>query len=274
MGWAERSREGSHHNRSRIPLLNRPGAVCVVSSDRSSVYPQFAAAVANLQTPPGSTMLWQLAGGSGLALARNAIVQQAVAMGAGWTWLIDDDHPFAPDILTRLLKHEKDLVAPLVLKRRPPHEAVARQLYPVSAGATDAELVAQFRAHRDDPPIRPKGGLIEIGHTGTGGLLVSSEVLARMPRPWFSWDLMSEGAGEDTLFCLRARAAGFQIFCDVDTPMGHWAPCAIWPNLDTATGTITPSFHFDGAASPADVDASQYRPFWAARSRSDAKTAS
>ncbi len=44
MGWAERTKEGQKrvsHRDTRVPLIDRPGIVAVVSGDRTT-YPQFA----------------------------------------------------------------------------------------------------------------------------------------------------------------------------------------------------------------------------------------
>jgi len=34
---------------------------------------------------------------------------------------------------------------------------------------------------------------------------------------------------EDVEFCLRVRRAGFRIAVDLDTPVGHVTPMAVWP---------------------------------------------
>jgi hypothetical protein len=72
-------------------------------------------------------------------------------------------------------------------------------------------------------------GAIEIGIGGTGGMLISSEVLRSLGDPWFEFGKYEDGGGEDTWFCLKARARGFKIYCDVDTAIGHLTTCAIWP---------------------------------------------
>jgi GT2 family glycosyltransferase len=260
MGWAARTSNGASR-RHREPLLNRPGAVCVVSGDRTT-YPQFAYNVATLRTTRGTNLLWQIAGGGGVARARNILVEQALQFGAGWVWFIDDDHVFSPDILGRLLRHDVDIVVPAVLLRQPPHDLVAWQVFPVSPTATDDDLVALSKAHKARPAL-PAGltGLVEVGHAGAAGMLISSEVLEQLEAPWFEWGRFgADGAGEDTWFCLKARRAGFQIFCDLDTPMGHLNTCAVWPQSDVYGG-LEPAFKFDFGNSDSTQ---QIDPFWAA----------
>src|SRR5262245_36252880 len=139
MGWNSRSkqqarelqearariRDGNTPNatRARTPLIARPGAVCVISGDRTT-YPAFAACVSTVQITPGSQLCWRLASGGGIAEARNTVVMQALEGGAGWLFLVDDDQVFSADAIGRLLKHDKDIVSANILFRQPPHSWV------------------------------------------------------------------------------------------------------------------------------------------------------
>lgn len=100
MGWAAHTSNGTKRTRPRERLLDRPGAVAVVSGDRTT-FPQFAHNVATLRTTRGTQLLWQIAGGGGVARARNILGEQALEADAGWVWFIDHDHVFSPDILAR-----------------------------------------------------------------------------------------------------------------------------------------------------------------------------
>ena len=73
-------------------------------------------------------------------MARNELIRQALAAGAGWVCFIDDDHVFPRDVLIRLLKRDRDLVVPAVLSRWPPHELIAWPTFDVDVDATDQEL--------------------------------------------------------------------------------------------------------------------------------------
>jgi hypothetical protein len=238
----------------RVPLIDRPGIIAVCSGDRTT-YPQFASVLATIQRPQGTLLHWQLAGGGALARARNAHAQTALEYNAGWIWFIDDDHVFSSDVLMRLLAHDKDLTVPIVLMRTEPFRWVAWEHFPVPRDASDADLAQLFRAH-PCPPYRllpwQRGGLIELGAAGTAGLLISAEVLRALKAPWFQFGKFGgDSGGEDVWFHLCARRAGFKIFCDVDTPLGHLAPMAIWPAGDLETGHITARLDY-GVFTPAE----------------------
>jgi hypothetical protein len=213
-------------------LVDQPGAILVVSGDRTT-YPDFAHNVATVKSPPGTRLLWEQAGGGDLADARNRLVKKALDGGAEWVWCIDDDHVFTAEVLLRLLRHNQDVVVPLVSQRHYPHGLVMWENFPIPAGATDAELLAL--AYGDTRRLNPMGrrrGLVEIGHGGTGGMLIAARVLRALPPRWFQWQTWDGGSGgEDTWFCLTARRAGFRIWCDLETPIGHLTTAAVWPDV-------------------------------------------
>lgn len=218
----------------RIPLIDRPGIVAVVSGDRTT-YPQFSTCVATLNTTPGSALFWQLAGAGHVAAGRNELVRQAFAYARAkpfWLWFIDDDHVFPPDVLAPLLRHNKDVLVPTVLDRTRPHRWSVWETFDVEQSMTDEALLNAVKAANPGLPKVHVGqvGPIEVGLAGTGGMLISSEVLAAMPDPWFEFGKFElNTAGEDTWFCAKARRLGFRIYCDTDTPIGHLTTCAVWP---------------------------------------------
>jgi GT2 family glycosyltransferase len=249
MGWAERAREGRH---PRIPLIDRPGVIAVCSGDRTT-YPQFSADVATLQSPRGSLLHWRISGGGDLARARNDHVEKALEYDAGWIWFIDDDHVFATDILLRLLRHDKDLCVPAVMTRKEPHRWIACAPFPVKSDASDAELAALTNVSVPYPQLRPhQQGLVEIGLGGTGGVLISRELLDAMPAPWFEWGRFgADGAGEDTWFFLKARRLGYRIWCDLSAELGHLTTAVVWPSRHPETGAMVPRIHCSEFSPPA-----------------------
>lgn len=137
--------------------------------------------------------------------ARNSLVQKALDLGAEWMLFVDSDMTFPADALLRLLAHEKDIVGATYAKRVPPYETLghflgeARQL---------------------------EGGLIEADFMPGGFLLINADVFRKMTDPererqlWFHEDYSDTGPdgvmSEDYVFCRSARAAGYQIWCDLD----------------------------------------------------------
>jgi len=200
-----------------------------------------------LKYPAGTQMQWTLAGGGGVAKARTEIVKFALDAGACWVWFIDDDHTFSPNTLHRLLDHDRDIVTPFVLFRKYPYSPIIYAPFEIPENASDVEMITAYALDRQRPDI-PAGfrGLLEVGHGGTGGMLISSEVLRALEAPHFEFGRLGvEGGGEDTWFCLRARRAGFKVWCDIGTPIGHLTTVAVWPRFDEAGEFLGPDLEWD-----------------------------
>lgn len=90
-------------------LINRPGHVCVVASDRAT-YGQFAGCLAAIQATPGSSQYWEFSGGGGIAHARNLRRPCAEEFKGRDFWLMfqDDDNQFEPGILGSMLRRDRD----------------------------------------------------------------------------------------------------------------------------------------------------------------------
>ena len=225
---------------ARVPLKHLPGCIGVVSGDRSTHW-QFAASLVTTAAP-GSFLIWQAAAGGMLAASRNAVVEQALARGAAWIWWIDDDHVFPSDTLMRLLAHDRDICLPLISRRTPPHDPCVFAMCPAEPDMTDEQLIAAANLAQLD--TRGHRGLVEMGSCGASGSLVRAEVYRKTPRPWYEFGLLGpSGGAEDTVFGLRARRAGFQIWCDLETKIGHLTTTAVWPTRK-ADGSIGSELRF------------------------------
>ena len=223
-------------NSARRRLMDRPGVIAVTSGDRTTCW-QFSACLKTLQSPPGSIASWLPASGGRLAEARNTVARTATAGGLAWVLFLDDDHVFTPDLAMRLLMHDVEIVAPLYVGRLPPHPPILYTTCPADPGMTDDELRESWATHCR--PVPRARGLVEVGHCGTGALLVATDVFRALPEPWFQWGMLSNvlGGGEDTWFTLCARRAGFKVWVDTDHHIGHVTSCAVWPSR-RADGTI------------------------------------
>lgn len=99
---------------------------------------------------------------------------------------------FPPDIVHRLLAHDKPVVACNYVKRRLPATPVTRDF-----GVPE----------RDIPTKRNSTGLQKVKFTGFGVALVKAEVFKQIPPPWFDtlWQKHNETGelfvvGEDVFF--------------------------------------------------------------------------
>jgi hypothetical protein len=155
--------------------------------------------------------------GVDVAKMRNEVLKE---MEGDWCWFIDDDHTFSGDLLQKLLARDVDVVQPVVLKRYSPFG-------PVHMGPKlpDNEAHWQFALTQGDPI-----GLKEVHIVGAAGCLIRKHVIDKVGFPWFEIGrLEPDGLGEDIIFCRKAKALGFRIWCDLENPLGHLNVGAVTP---------------------------------------------
>lgn len=192
------------------------GVIGVIASDLGR-YTLFTSCLLNLRGPVNTEVRWSI--GTDFANSRNRLVTEALESGAEWVWFVDDDNVFDPEILNRLLAHERPIVSALYLSRASPY-------HPIAYGLKDIDVNGKPTWYPVSLVGAPREGLVEVVAAGSSGMLIRSEVFRETPEPWFE----KTGIGsEDITFCERAIAAGFPIALDLGAPMGHMGTVAIWP---------------------------------------------
>ena len=172
---------------------------------------QFGASLMALGLPDKTRVIYMVR--SMIYTARNKIVTQAMQDNeCTHVMMIDDDMTFAPDFAFRLLKHFEenpsvDIVGGLAFKRRPNYEPCV------------------FRKNEKDGehyPILPEV-FQEVDVIGTGGIMIKMDVFKKLKFPWFEnyYDEQGRNWSVDFDFCIKAKKAGFKIFCDPEALMGH-----------------------------------------------------
>lgn len=189
------------------------GLVGIIAND-SARYSLFASCVTNLRAPYGSKVEW-LIGGDWCG-ARNKLVRMTLDEGYDWLWFMDDDHAFAPTVLEGLLAHDLPLVTPVCLTRVAPFQPVT---YTEKVGE-NLYLPIPLTDH-------PEEGLVRLEAGGCAGMLIRREVLEAVEPPWFEYTDRSE----DIVFCEKAKAAGFEIYCDLSARLGHITTAVVWPAI-------------------------------------------
>jgi hypothetical protein len=180
------------------------GGTVAISADEAGRYTQFAICMQGLEAPAGSRTSWRI--GNDFAGNRNAACAQ---LEGDWIWFIDDDHAFAPDILTRLLARKVDIVTPICLRRSQP-------FLPVPYVDGDYMDLGQYGENE----------LVEVEYAGTSGMLIRKRVLETIEPPWFE---LGNGVSEDVNFSRKARQAGFSIYVDMGVRLGHITTAVVWP---------------------------------------------
>src|SRR5690349_9439612 len=101
--------------------------VCVPSGDY--ICSEFMASMFAMFSSERETQLVYVNTRSSLVQeARFLLVRTALGTGADKFLFIDSDHIFPPDALSRLLKHDKDMVGATYVRRRPEYSILGRTL--------------------------------------------------------------------------------------------------------------------------------------------------
>lgn len=206
------------------------GGLIAVACGDTGRYSAFAEALARLDKPTGTNVLF--AKGGDREVSRNKLV--GVLLGGPYEWLLflDDDSLFAEDLLTRLLAHQLDIVGGLYLRRDKPFSPIAYEDV-----LDDGRLVPlDLRKHMSD-------ALVPVRAVGTGAMLVRRRVFETMPGPWFRRD---DAMTEDMIFCLEC---GFPVHVDLAARVGHMTTATVWPSTADDGGwavgfTITEQINF------------------------------
>jgi hypothetical protein len=197
-----------------------------LAASESSRYTSANATVANLERPHGSEVVPFIS--MSVPLNLNAAAEAFLASSHEWLFLVNDDQLYNPGTLVRLLAHQRPVVTGLTTLRTYP-------FVPAIYGPRDVGT------GRPQPIYLKPGmrGLVPIHYCGDHSLLVHRRVLEAMPAPrWATrtdvWN-SPDAVQHDVIFCDGVRAAGFEIVCDLDTPVGHLAVVPLVPQRD-ATG--------------------------------------
>lgn len=130
---------------------------------------------------------------------REAIAQFAIDNGSSHLLFIDSDMAFDRDAVLRLVERNKDVIGADYNHRRLPLVGTARN-----------------KVEND--------GIVECESVATGFMLIKTDVLKKMPHPWFFWKYNDKGEvtmAEDYWFCEKAREAGASIWVDNTLSVKH-----------------------------------------------------
>jgi hypothetical protein len=134
-------------------------------------------------------------------------MSQALEGRADYTLWLDDDMRFPRDSLIRLLQRNVDIVGANYCTRRMPPAPIAIKKIDQVNGST------RLQTREEDTHLE------RVDALGFGVVLVKSKVALKVGYPWFETSDPKEGGeaarvGEDVDFCIKAKAAGFDVFVD------------------------------------------------------------
>jgi GT2 family glycosyltransferase len=152
-----------------------------------------------------------------IARSRNYLFERFLESDKDYFLSVDTDMVFEPHHLDNLLALDKDIVSGLY--------------YGLDRNTWDSFPVALRRKPDGSWPPIPKEdldlGLQRVDAVGMGFALVKREVVetlgadTRRARPFGEIVVDDRVFGEDTTFCYRAAEAGFEIWLDPETRLGH-----------------------------------------------------
>ena len=113
---------------------------------------------------------------------RNHFVQQALASGADYLLMIDDDNPIPPETLELLLEDDKDIVGATILSRNPNAEGI-HDLCAFYSHEHEVEGKI-LKLYDNIVDFREKGDLHKVDGLGTGCILIKRHVLEEMSKAY------------------------------------------------------------------------------------------
>lgn len=151
--------------------------------------------------------------------SRNSLARKAILENFDYMLWLDSDMEFDSDLFRRLkadLDEGRDMVCGIYVTRKPPIKPVIFDKCGYEH-LTDNEVKPFARTMYE----YPKDDIFEVEACGFGGVLMKVDMLRDIESKFglpFSPIL---GFGEDISFCLRAKDAGYKIYCDSRIKIGH-----------------------------------------------------
>jgi GT2 family glycosyltransferase len=193
--------------------------VCAYSAEEWS-RGDFFSALLTLKQAPGVGFSFHRMSRNPIHIARNLIADYALDKGFDWLVQLDDDATFPPDLLRRLLAHDKDVVTALAYQRKIPHLPC---IYTVGE---DSLMGAPCQDWEHT-------GLRKVDVSGFHCSAMKTSVIARLRKGRAAAEGVTavpgtreyyggfEKMGEDFCFSTNCRRLGIPIYCDTELISGH-----------------------------------------------------
>jgi len=142
-----------------------------------------------------------------LLTQRERLALEAQSLGAEYMLWIDSDMVVPDTTAVRLMSHNEPVVAANYVKRQPPYKGVAY------------EIIGDWQ---NPLAYEPQDSLVPVEGIGMGCMLMKTEILAKLPRPWFEFGWTKDSndwLGEDMIFCQKMSDAGFVVKVDTQLSM-------------------------------------------------------
>lgn len=187
----------------------------------------------SLKKPDGTGITFSH--GQSPARNRNLMIDQALNAEHGFTHILflDDDLVIPPDLLTKLLSHDKDIVTGLYLMRNFPHQPILFEQ------SNDSGQCLWYR-HKDEHNT----DLVEVVSAGLGCCLIKTSIFSKLEKPYVRLgEIEVDHWCDDLGFFKRVREANIKIYCDLSVQCGHMATVIIRPEYKDGAWFTTYDTH-------------------------------
>ena len=172
-----------------------------------------------------------------ISVARNTLVEQALAINADYLFFLDSDivmeSPSDPNTalsqLYQIMNKSKDTSDPHYKDGR-----IVSGLY--RSKQKTGFGFAMWKKYQDKgftPIANWQGNYLSVDVVGTGFMLIDMKIFKEVPKPWFVWNDPG-GISEDFYFCLLAKQQGFDTHVFSDVKLSHLGTLKV-----KTDGTIT-----------------------------------
>jgi hypothetical protein len=171
-------------------------------------------------------------------LGRERACLTALEGGFPWLWFLDGDTLPPPDAFAKMAARGVDIISGVVHRK----DTLNCSAYRKTAEWTPEDLM--YDAIVDLPETEQR--LAEVDGLATACLLIRTETLRKIERPWFRYgpdslvelskDALIPGPSEDIYFSAKAQAAGVTLYVDPQVRCGHEGRVAIMPYDNVPSG--------------------------------------
>lgn len=152
---------------------------------------------------------------------RERLAMEAKNVGSEYMLWLDSDMVFPATTALRLLAHNEPVVVANYVKRQPPYKGVAY------------ETIGDWQ---NPLPFKAKNKLVEVQGIGMGCFLMKTEILDKIPQPWFEFGWTADTKdwlGEDMIFCQKMAKVGYTVKVDTNLSMElrHLGTYAFGPDI-------------------------------------------
>lgn len=180
-----------------LTLIGIPTASTVEPETLKAIYGQ-----ADADTDTSLDILY----GFRIDVQRQLLCEEAIRIGADYLLMVDSDVVLPETALRDLLDPPVEIVSGLVRIKGMRHKG---------------EYAAVFKSAPLLYDSIPEGRS-QVDRCGGACLMIKTEVLRDIPKPWFEYhEATGNAISEDIWFCMQAQKAGIPIWADKRVACGH-----------------------------------------------------